>query len=189
MTSAPTADTPTAAPAAPAGPPPVAPETSAEAILELVKGELATERERKKSLEAKAAGVITTAGTITTLLFALAAVITGRTGYVLPVESRWALGAAVVAYSVAVVLAILVLRPRAAEEILAEELVRISTPAIMSAPPTVNLPPISRALATVLASARKADEIRVNRLVEAVSAELVGTVLVALAVIVVLAGG
>jgi hypothetical protein len=164
-------------------------ETSAEAILELVKGEVATERARKASVEAKAAAVITTAGTITTLLFGLAALITGREGYVLPVGSRWTLGLAVVAFAAAIVLAILVIRPRGSEEILASELVRISTPAIMGAAPAVNLPPISRALASVLASGRAANEFRVNRLVAAMSAELFGTALVALAVIFVVGGG
>jgi hypothetical protein len=65
------------------------------------------EQDRKSALEAKASAVITTSGTLVTLLFGLVAVVTGVTNFKLPEISRDWLIAAVLLFVIAAGLGIL----------------------------------------------------------------------------------
>lgn len=62
---------------------------------ELLVGLLAEERERKKSIEQRGLSVVTSSGTLATLLFALAVLVTGSKGFQLPGSSRQLLVASV----------------------------------------------------------------------------------------------
>jgi hypothetical protein len=66
------------------------------------------ERSRQASLEARASTVVTTAGTLVTLLFGLVAVITGASGFKLPGAAHGWLIAAVILFVVAIGLAVTV---------------------------------------------------------------------------------
>ena len=87
------------------------PASGAEVYSDLVKTLLDNEAARKGVLESKGTAVITTSGTLVTLLFGLVAVITSAKNFNLPSASHGWLVAAVVAFVIAVGLAILVSLP------------------------------------------------------------------------------
>jgi hypothetical protein len=94
-----------AAPASPAAPPPPGGGAVYGAY---IKSLLDYEQARKSGLDARAASVVTTAGTFVTLLFGLVAVVTGASSFVLPTAVRGWLIAAIVLFVVAIALAITV---------------------------------------------------------------------------------
>jgi hypothetical protein len=63
----------------------------AKVIMSLLETELKIEDARKTSIEGRAAGVITTSGTLVTLLFGLVAIITKLTNYQAPTSSVFAI--------------------------------------------------------------------------------------------------
>ena len=65
--------------------------TVGEVASKFITDELATEQTKKSSLEARGISIITTSGTLVTLLFALAAVVTKATNYKLPPSAAWVL--------------------------------------------------------------------------------------------------
>jgi len=93
MTSSATAET------SPATPPPAGPEY-AKYVEQLV-----TEQDaRKTSIEQRGLAVITTSGTLVTILFALVALLTKAADYHLPVKARGPVGVALIGFVVAGVL-------------------------------------------------------------------------------------
>jgi hypothetical protein len=91
-------------PAAPSPAPPGGGDVYGAYIKSLLDYELA----RKSGLEARASSVVTTAGTLVTLLFGLVAVITGAASFKLPGMAHGWLIAAVVLFVVAIGLAVTV---------------------------------------------------------------------------------
>lgn len=85
--------------------------TGADTYSDFVKTLLDAEAARKTSIEAKGSAVITTSGTLVTLLFGLVAVITSRATFKLPLSAHGWLMAAVISFVVAVAAAILVSVP------------------------------------------------------------------------------
>ena len=79
----------------------------AKVIMSLLETELKGEDARKTSIEGRAAGVITTSGTLVTLLFGLVAIITKLTNYQAPTSSVFAILAALVLFVAAAVVALL----------------------------------------------------------------------------------
>src|SRR5687768_14912028 len=67
----------------------------------LINEQLEEERDRKKTLESKGAAVLTTSAALTTLLFGLAALITGVEGYTLPSDAEDPLFVSFVAFAIA----------------------------------------------------------------------------------------
>lgn len=88
------------------------PDTGAEVYSGLIQSLFDAELARKSTLEQKGSAVITTSGTLVTLLFGLVAVVTGAAHFSLPRSSHPWLIAAVVAFSLSALLAILVALPR-----------------------------------------------------------------------------
>lgn len=87
------------------------PATGAEVYSGLIQSLFDAEFARKSTLEQKGSAVITTSGTLVTLLFGLVAVITGAAHFTLPRSSHPWLVAAVIAFSLSALLAILVALP------------------------------------------------------------------------------
>jgi hypothetical protein len=71
-----------------------------------IKSHFDFQQTRKTNLESKAAAIITTSGTLVTLLFGLVAVVTGASGFVLPGATHGWLIAAIMSFVVAAALAI-----------------------------------------------------------------------------------
>ena len=82
-----------------------------EIYTDFVKSLVDAEASRKSSIESKGISVITTSGTLVTLLFGLVAVVTSHSSFTLPVAAHGWLVAAVLAFVVAAALAILVSFP------------------------------------------------------------------------------
>jgi hypothetical protein len=95
------------APAAPSPPAPPAPG-GGDVYGAYIKSLLDYEMARRSGLEARASAVVTTAGTLVTLLFGLVAVITGATSFRLPGAAHGWLIAAVILFVVAIGLAVTV---------------------------------------------------------------------------------
>lgn len=79
---------------------------------DFVEKELKAERERRVSLEARGLGVLTTSGTLVTLIFALGALVTGVDKFELDTASLWPLAGALLAFVVAAFLGLLANRLR-----------------------------------------------------------------------------
>lgn len=77
----------------------------------LITGLLSEERDRKTSIEQRGLAVVTSSGTLVTLLFALAALVTEAEGIRLPETSRRLLVAAVVLFVAAGILGIFTNKP------------------------------------------------------------------------------
>jgi hypothetical protein len=88
--------------------PPAAPPGGGDVYGAYIKSLLDYEQARKSGLDARAAAVVATAGTLVTLLFGLVAVVTGASSFVLPPTARGWLIAAVVLFVVAIALAVTV---------------------------------------------------------------------------------
>jgi len=82
-------------------------DSAPEAYSSFVAGLLDAEASRRTALEQKGAAIITTAGTLVTLLFGLVAVITGKTSFSLPGAAHGWLIAAVILFVIACFLGIL----------------------------------------------------------------------------------
>ncbi len=55
--------------------------TGGDVFATFIDGEVKAERERRIALDSRGAGVLTTSGTLVTLVFAVGVVVTGATGY------------------------------------------------------------------------------------------------------------
>jgi hypothetical protein len=76
-------------------------ERGSSVYAEYIKDQLAEQDARKESIEKRGLAVITTSGTIVSLLFALVAVLTGADEYTLPTDAEPWLGAALIAFVLA----------------------------------------------------------------------------------------
>lgn len=75
---------------------------AADVYADYIKDLIDAEMTRKSSLEKRGAGVVTTSGTLVTLLFGLVGVITASKNFSLPIKAHGYLGAAVVLFTIAV---------------------------------------------------------------------------------------
>src|SRR4051794_19058062 len=80
--------------------------SAGDVAAEFIAAELEAERTRKSSLESRGLAVITSSGTLVTLLFGLAAVVTKATGFALDDPARWLLVAAAMLFVLAAALGI-----------------------------------------------------------------------------------
>jgi hypothetical protein len=78
------------------------PDTAPDIYADYIKSLVDAEVVRKTSLEQRGAGVVTTSGTLVTLLFALIGVITAAKNFSLPTPAHGYLGAAVILFAIAV---------------------------------------------------------------------------------------
>lgn len=134
---------------------------------------------RKPSLEQRGAAVITSSGTLVTLLFALVGAITVATGYTLPNTSRYWLGAALVAFVAAAVIALWTNIPRDYGEpnITADDLTNLWTGTASEAGLDV-----ARNQLEQVAQARSVNARKARILVGAIATEIVGVALLAVAI-------
>ncbi len=157
--------------------------TAAAQTLKVIADQLDEERATKTSLESRATSVITTSGTLTTLLFALAAVVTQKDSFDLPVLAKVFLVAATASFMGAVVLALLVARPTHYKEMDEDSLRAIASADALAAKAVEAEPVIAKALVEIILGARDKNAGKADLLGLAVLVEVIATVLVGAAVV------
>jgi hypothetical protein len=162
------------------------PALAAATALKYIEDQLAEERATKSALEDRANTVITSAGTLTTLLFALGALATKSTNYQLPGGSQVLLVVAVGCFLVAIVFALLAAAPASYSEVTMQSLRAVATPEAFGAPAADAEPKIASAMVDVIDGARSGNATKAKNLKNAVQAELAAAVVLAIAVVVVL---
>ncbi len=144
------------------------------------------ERTTKTRLEDRAQSVVTSSGTLTTLLFALAALVTKVEGFTLPIAATWLLLAAVTAFLVTIAAALIASAPGTYQEVTESSLGAMAKADALGAPEADAAPSNANALVEIIKGARAGNKSKAESLRVAVVAELVAGVLVAIAVAVVL---
>jgi hypothetical protein len=179
-------DTPSS-PTPPAGSASTEPALASAAAMKYIGDQLAEERATKSALEDRANTVITSAGALTTLLFALSALATKAAAtYELPGFAKVLLVVATCFFLVAIVFALRTAAPAAYAEVTVESLRKVATPEAFSASAAEAEPIIAKAMVEVIAGARSGNGQKARDLKRAVQAELAAAIVVAIAVIVVL---
>lgn len=163
------------------------PALAAAATLKYIEDQLTEERATKTALEGRANTVITSSGTLTTLLFALSALGTKKAStYQLPNAAQYLLVLAVVCFLAAIAFALLVAAPAAYAEVTTESLEAIATPEAFGASEAEARPKIAAAMVAVIKGARAGNKKKAEHLRNAVVAELGAAVALAIAMVVVL---
>lgn len=153
---------------------------------QLIKEQLDEERSRKASLEQRAVFVITSSGTLATLLFGLATVVTGTTGLSLSGTAKFFLVCAVPLFLASAVLGILVNAPRDYDELGTDELARIVEPDYWQAAGSIGARRSAEARITVLRTARSLNLKKAKQLFWALIVEVIAVGAVALTVVLIL---
>ena len=148
----------------------------------LIDDQLTEERNRKTSLEQRGAGVITTAGTLVTLVFGFTAVVKGSNALHIPDDARLGLVGALFLLLIAVAIALLIGRPRLYFEVTKKGLEDMVSRAEWLDPNTIEARrSTARAAAEIIVSARSANDKKSNLLTIALIFEWLGVVCLAVA--------
>jgi hypothetical protein len=155
---------------------------------QLIADQLTQERSRKTSLESRGVTVITTSGTLVTLLFGLTAGLTAASGFKLPSGAKLPLLLALIAFVIAAGFGILTNMPLRYQEATPEGLGKLVNAKYWTAPATTGELGVAAAQVALLSAARSADNLKVRLLIVAISAELLAVAFLAWAVAVILWG-
>jgi len=148
----------------------------------LITDQLAEERSRKTSIEARGVTVITTSGTLTTLLFALTAGLTAAAKFKLPEVAKLPLLLALVAFVVAAIFGLATNMPLQCKEATPLGLARLVDAKYWTAPPQIGQLRVAAAQVTIIAAFRSANNLKVVFLIVAISIELLAIVFLARAI-------
>lgn len=153
---------------------------------DLLTGLLAEERERKKSIEARGMSVVTSSGTLATLLFGLAALVTGSEGFELPATSRQLLVASVVFFALAGILGIFTNKPLLYAEPGTDWLKKVIEPGVWDGTTSVLAARrAAEARVSTIKSFRDKNKQKVRLLTAAITLQVVAVTSLALAVLLV----
>ncbi|HXP21413.1 MAG TPA: hypothetical protein VN840_17355 [Streptosporangiaceae bacterium] len=152
----------------------------------LIADQLAEERNRKTSLEARGITVITTSGTLATLLFALTAGLTTAAKFRLPGPARLPLLLALVAFVAAAAFGLATNLPLRYQEPTSAGLARLVSARYWSGPAEIGQLRVAEAEITALAAARSANGRKVTLLLAAILSEVLAVVFLTWAIAVVL---
>lgn len=155
---------------------------------QLISDQLAEERSRKSSLEARGVTVITTSGTLATLLFGLTAGLTATSSFKLTGAARLPLLLALIAFVIAAICGLVTNVPLIYREATPAGLAKLVDAKYWTAPPTVGQLRVAAAQVTLLTAARSANNLKVRLLLTAVGAELLAVVFLSWAVASILYG-
>jgi hypothetical protein len=149
------------------------PNTAAGAAYgQLIVDQLTEERNRKNSLEARGITVITTSGTLVTLLFALTAGLTAASKFHLPASTKLPLLLALVAFVIAAIFGLATNLPLRYREATPRGLARLIDARYWTASPEIGQLRVAEVQVAVIAITRSANNLKVVFLVVAVIAEL-----------------
>jgi hypothetical protein len=160
--------------------------TAAETIAKVLDHELKREEQIGRSLDARAGTVITTSGSLVTLLFALVAIITRTPNFELHTIPRITLIGVLISFLLAAVFAILVNIPRKYLHIEVETLARWSASHTFNIPLSLAGPEISRAKVSEIDRARLRNKGKARLLFLAVLMEVLAVVLLGATVSIIL---
>jgi hypothetical protein len=154
--------------------------------LEYIKDQVAQQDERKESIEKRGLAVITSSGTIVSLLFALVAILTGVEKYELPAGAEPWLGAALGGFGLATLAGILTNLPLRYEAVEAEELEKAIQHSWDDAPEKAERE-VAATEIKVLATAKWLNTLKGWILIVAISSQLVAVISLTLAIRAILA--
>jgi hypothetical protein len=156
---------------------------------QFISDQLTQERSRKTSIESRGVTVVTTSGTLVTLLFGLTAGLTAASGFKLPGGAKLPLLLALIAFVIAAGFGIVTNMPLRYQEATPAGLAKLVNAKSWTAPATTGELSVAAAQIALLSAARSADNLKVQLLIVAISAELVAVAFLAWAVAVILWGG
>ena len=158
------------------------PVRAGTAIGQLIEEQLAEERERKASLEARGLSVITTSGVLVTLLLGFGALVSGDDDVVLPGVAEAVLIAGLVGFVGAAVAGLYTNSPVEYDEAEPEDLRAWLEPQLWESESVAGELRAAEARVEVLAAARRVNDRKALVLAGAIAAEVVAIVLLAAAV-------
>lgn len=158
-------------------------QNAGAAYCQLITDQLAEERGRKASLEARGVTVITTSSTLATLLFALTAGLTAAATFKLPGPAKLPLVLALCAFATAAVLGLMTSIPLGYQEPTPSGLARLVDANFWTAPTEIGQLRVASAQVTALAAARSANGLKVRLLVGAISCELLAIIFLTWAIV------
>jgi predicted Co/Zn/Cd cation transporter (cation efflux family) len=153
------------------------------AYLAVIQDQLQKERDRRKAFEERAITVITTSGTLVTLMFGLAAVVTSATSFSLPDTARNILSVAVVGFLLAIVAALFANVPLNYMEPTAQGMLDLTEETAWSADERIGERAVARLYTKMIDRARRMNMVKVRLLVVALIFEVLAGLIVAVAVI------
>jgi hypothetical protein len=148
----------------------------------LIADQLTEERSRKTSLETRGIAVITTSGTLATLLFALTAGLTAASSFKLPADAKLPLLLSLVAFVIAAMTGLATNVPLIYREPTPQALAKLVDARYWTGPATIGQVRVAAAQVSVLSAARVANNLKVRLLVAAAGAELFAVAFLAWAV-------
>jgi hypothetical protein len=160
---------------------PVLADRGSAIYAQYIKDQLTEEDARKESIEKRGLAVITTSGTIVSLLFGLVAVLTGAKEFKLPAGAEPWLGAALIAFVIATFAGLLTNMPLLYLGVKAKEL-KLAVADLWDDEPKVAEKRIAATHVKVLTRAKSLNAAKGWILVGAVTAELAAVIFLALAV-------
>lgn len=155
---------------------------------QLIADQLTEERSRKSSLEARGVAVITTSGTLATLLFALTVGLTAAASFKLPNDAKLPLLLALISFVIAATSGLATNVPLIYQEPSPQALAKLVDGRYWTAPAPLGQLRVAASQVTALSAARAANNLKVKLLLVATAAELLAVIFLAWAVAVILYG-
>jgi hypothetical protein len=159
------------------------PDIAGRAAKEFIEQELAVERAKKASLEARGLAVITTSGVLVTLLFAVAAVVTKSPSFTLSQLSRWLLASSALGFVCAATLGILCNAPNRYLQVDPKSLAILLTEDVWGAPGADAQRELTAARLAELSAAQSRNQLKAWAVVFAMCLQVLAVLLTTLAVI------
>jgi hypothetical protein len=159
------------------------PDVAGSAYHDLIDGQLAREDSRKVSLESRGITMITSASTIVTLLFGLAALATQSSKFTLTGGSKAALAVAVGFLLLSAVLGVLTNAPLSYSEADPQALVRLLEERFWWGDPAIGRMRTAELEINQVSRARRMNSLKAKLLVAGLAAEILGVFAVAVAVL------
>ena len=164
-------------------------DTAGTAYSDLIKEQLTQERATKGSLEQRALAVISSSGTLATLLFGLAALVSDREGFELPLWTRIWLIVGVVLFTAASILALTINSPERNRETSIEWMRKILQENYWKGDASKGAMRAAESRVNAIDEASEVNDGKAKRLRLAVTIEVAGVGAVALSVIGILLAG
>jgi hypothetical protein len=157
-------------------------KTASVPYSEFVKEQLEAQVARRKWLEERGLGVVTTSAALTGLLFGLVALVTGAEGFAIPTESVLPLALAVLVFLIASLLGLLTNWPRWYPSVTSKGLTDLTAPGVWDATEGEGQRSVTRARATITNRSRRINSQKAWLLIGALFAQFAGVLLIAVVV-------
>lgn len=158
-----------------------------DASVQLIVDQLGEERSLKASIEQRAIGVITTSGTLVTLLLAVSALVTRDADFVIPAAAAIAASAAIGSFVITAIVAIFALMPRSYGVVTAEDLRRLVSDDTWESASEYAAQDAARLRVEVTDAARRTNRVKARILGVALACQVIAVLCLATAAIVLLA--